>query len=101
MLLKTLLCFNGKLVTGISLNRCLDVSTTKLSVRVWDRAQGAFRRSIAPRSEVNVIGKSIASDISIVEANVLGSVLENGALDENLGSLAGIDTIGEDTVIVA
>lgn len=95
------LCSEGELVTRVSLHRGFDASATKLSVLVRNRAQRTLRRGVRSRSEADIVNDSIAGDLAIIEANILGRVLENGALDEDLCALASIDAVGEDTVVVA
>lgn len=87
----------SKLVTSISLNGCLDLATTQLSVRVRNCAQGALGRCVISN---NIIRGDIAGDLCIPDANSIDRVLENGALDEDLRGLTRVDACGEDVVVV-
>ena len=49
----------------------------------------------------NIIGNSVARHFPIVPSNILGRVFKHGAFNQDLGALAGIDTVGEDAVVVA
>jgi hypothetical protein len=91
----------SELITRIRLHRRLDIRTAKLSIRVRNRGQSTLGRRIRPRPKTNIIGNSVARHLPIIPANILGRVLKHGAFNQDLGALAGIDTVGEDAVVVA
>jgi hypothetical protein len=80
----------AEVVANLALNSGLDLGAAQLGVRVRNSLEGTGKGGVGAGSEVVVVGDGVAG-ISRVKG--LGDAGEDVALDEDLGTITGVDSV--------
>jgi hypothetical protein len=91
----------AELLASVSSNTSLDISRPKQRVAVRDAGKFSGRSRVGAATEGNILNHCVSNGVAVGALDGLGGAgLEDGRLDEELGSHAGVDATVSELVVV-